>query len=49
MKRYGQVIRVKADKIEEYRKYHADVWPEVLNMIKKCHTHSTNLISSDWQ
>jgi L-rhamnose mutarotase len=36
MKRYGWVIGLKEDKIEEYKKLHAAVWPEVLDMIKQC-------------
>jgi L-rhamnose mutarotase len=36
MKRYGWVIGVKEDKIDEYKKLHAAVWPEVLDMIKQC-------------
>jgi len=35
MKRYGSVIEVKEEKLEEYKKLHADVWPDVLAMIKK--------------
>ena len=30
MKRYGMVINVKPEKIEEYKKLHAAVWPDVL-------------------
>jgi len=47
MKRYGQVIRVKPDKIEEYKKYHSDVWPEVLKMIKKCHIRNYSIFLKD--
>ncbi len=36
MKRYGWVIGLKEDKIDEYKKLHTAVWPEVLNMIKQC-------------
>lgn len=36
MRRMGMVIGIKADKIAEYRAYHADVWPEVLAMISAC-------------
>ena len=37
MKRFGQVIRLKEGVLEEYARYHADVWPEVLKMISECH------------
>jgi L-rhamnose mutarotase len=36
MKRYGMVIGVKKEKLEEYKKLHTAVWPNVLSMIKKC-------------
>lgn len=36
MKRYGQVIGVKPEHFERYKKYHAEVWPGVLEMIRKC-------------
>jgi len=36
MKRYGWVIGLKEDKIDEYKKLHAAVWTEVLDMIKQC-------------
>jgi L-rhamnose mutarotase len=35
MKRYGWVIGLKPEAIEEYKKLHAAVWPEVLKMIKE--------------
>ncbi|GHO47352.1 L-rhamnose mutarotase [Ktedonospora formicarum] len=36
MRRYGQVIRIKLDCIEEYERMHASVWPEVLATIHAC-------------
>src|SRR6185503_11505327 len=33
--RVGQVIRVKAESIEEYERIHAEVWPGVLAAIRK--------------
>ncbi len=35
--RYGSLIRVKEDRLEEYKRLHAKVWPDVLRMIKECH------------
>src|SRR5579863_3713882 len=35
--RYGMMIRIKPGYEEEYRRYHAAVWPEVLEMIRQCH------------
>jgi L-rhamnose mutarotase len=36
MKRYASIIEVKKDKLDEYLRLHANVWPDVLNMIKEC-------------
>ena len=34
MQRIGFVIRVKPDKLEEYKRIHSDVWPELLAELK---------------
>ena len=36
MQRFGSVIEVRRDKLDEYVKLHADVWPDVLAMIRAC-------------
>jgi len=36
MKRMGQVIKVNPDKVEYYKKLHADIWPDVEKMIAEC-------------
>ncbi|WP_424933443.1 L-rhamnose mutarotase [Amaricoccus macauensis] len=36
MVRMGKVIGVNAEKIEEYKRLHADVWPGVLAKIAEC-------------
>jgi len=43
MERYGSVIEVKEEKIEEYKKLHAAVWPDVLQMIKDCNIHNYSI------
>jgi L-rhamnose mutarotase len=43
MKRYGMVIGVKKEKLEEYKKLHAAVWPDVLSMIKKCNIRNYSI------
>jgi L-rhamnose mutarotase len=35
MKRYGSIIGLKADKIGEYKRLHAAVWPDVLARIRR--------------
>lgn len=37
MQRKGMVIGLNAEKIAEYKRLHAAVWPEVLSMISACH------------
>lgn len=36
MKRYGSVIGVRPDRVAEYRRLHAAVWPEVLATLRAC-------------
>jgi len=36
MKRYGWVIGLRAEKMDEYKRLHAAAWPDVLKMIKAC-------------
>jgi len=43
MKRYGSVIGVRAEKLEEYKRLHAAVWPDVLRMIKQCHIQNYSI------
>jgi L-rhamnose mutarotase len=47
MKRYGQVIGVKPEDFERYKKYHAEVWPGVLNMIRKCNMRNYTIFHRD--
>ena len=41
--RYGSVIGVRAEKLDEYKKLHAAVWPEVLKMIKTCNIQNYSI------
>ena len=36
MQRMGMVIGLEADKVAEYKKLHAAVWPEILALITEC-------------
>jgi L-rhamnose mutarotase len=36
MRRFGQIIGVKPEAIEDYERLHAQVWPEVLATIHAC-------------
>ena len=43
MKRCGMVIRLRPEKLEEYRKLHAAVWPDVLEMIAECNIRNYSI------
>ena len=43
MRRFGQVIGLKPDKIEEYERLHAAVWPDVLAMISACNMRNYSI------
>ena len=43
MKRYGSVIGLRTEKLEEYKQLHAAVWPHVLEMIKQCHIQNYSI------
>jgi len=47
MKRFGQLIGVRPEVFESYKKYHANVWPEVLDMIKKCNIRNYSIFHKD--
>lgn len=47
MKRFGMIIGVKPEKLEEYKKLHADVWPEVLAMIQACNIRNYSIFYKD--
>jgi len=41
--RYGSVIGIKPESIEEYKRLHADVWPGVLKTIKECNIRNYSI------
>jgi L-rhamnose mutarotase len=43
MKRYGMVIGVLPEKLEEYKQLHAAVWPDVLMMIGECNIRNYSI------
>ena len=49
VKRYGQVIGVKAERLQEYEAYHAQVWPEVLDTIRACNIRNYTIFHKDGQ
>jgi L-rhamnose mutarotase len=47
MTRYGSVIGVRPEKLEEYKRLHAAVWPDVLKMIKDCNIRNYSIYYKD--
>jgi L-rhamnose mutarotase len=47
MRRYGMVIKVRPEKLEEYKRLHAAVWPEVLAMIRECNIRNYSIYHKD--
>ncbi|MBM3987739.1 MAG: L-rhamnose mutarotase [Planctomycetes bacterium] len=43
MKRYGMVIRLRRDKVEDYVRMHAAVWPSVLARISACNLRNYSI------
>jgi len=47
MERYGMVIRINPERIDEYKKLHAAVWPEVLKKISECNIRNYSIYLID--
>ena len=47
MRRYGSVIKVKLDRLPEYKRYHLAVWPEVLATILACNIRNYSIFLKD--
>lgn len=43
MQRYGSVIEVRPEKLEEYIRLHAAAWPDVLAMIRDCNIRNYSI------
>jgi len=47
MKRYGMVLGVKPEKLDEYKALHAAVWPEVLRLLGEAHVKNYSIFQKD--
>lgn len=45
--RYGWVIQVKPEKLEEYKHLHANPWPEIDSMLKVCNIQNYSIYYRD--
>ena len=41
--KFGQIGKLKEEKIEEYERLHADVWPDVLKKISECNIRNYSI------
>ena len=47
MRRFGMVIRVRPERLDEYKRHHQAVWPDVLSMIGKCNIRNYSIYHKD--
>jgi L-rhamnose mutarotase len=47
MRRFGQVVRVRPDRIEEYERLHAATWPAVLQAIRTANIRNYSIYRHD--
>lgn len=47
MKRVGFLLKVKADKLAEYKEHHADVWPEMLDALRRAGWHNYSIFARE--
>jgi len=45
--RHGQMIGIRPEKLEEYKRYHARVWPEILAKITECNIRNYSIFHKD--
>ena len=47
MKRYGSVLRLKSEKLQEYKKLHDNIWSEVSMTIRECNIRNYSIYHKD--
>lgn len=47
MKRVAFLLKVKPDRLEEYKQHHARVWPEMLDALRRTGWHNYSLFMRD--
>jgi len=47
MQRYGQIINLKSERVEEYKKLHAEVWADVTKAIAKSNIKNYSIYLKD--
>jgi L-rhamnose mutarotase len=47
MKRVGFILKVRKDRLEEYKEHHKKVWPEMLDALRRTGWHNYSLFMRD--
>ena len=47
MKRFGEVIKVKPEKFEEYKKLHNEIWPSIVQKQKEANMQNFTIFYRD--
>jgi L-rhamnose mutarotase len=47
MIRHGQLIGVRPERLSEYKRHHANVWPDILAMITACNIRNYSIYLKD--
>jgi L-rhamnose mutarotase len=47
VRRFGQLIGLRPEKLEEYKRYHAAVWPEILGALRKAEIRNYSIFHFD--
>ncbi len=47
MQHFGMVIRIRPEKLDEYKKLHQAVWPEVLDILRRHHISNYSIFQKD--
>ena len=47
MQRHGSLIKLRPEKLDDYKQLHANVWPEVLQMIRQCNIRNYSIFFKD--
>jgi L-rhamnose mutarotase len=47
MKRVGFLLKVRPDKLQEYKAHHAAVWPEMLNALRRTGWHNYSIFTRE--
>ncbi|MBN2073464.1 MAG: L-rhamnose mutarotase [Actinobacteria bacterium] len=47
MKRYGSVLKLRPEKLEEYRELHDNIWPEAAEIIRQCNIRNYSIYYKD--